>query len=161
MGGMHPRFRASADHIADLDAVVAAVRAQTGLPVWVAGVSLGSRSAASYAYQRAGSIAGVILLSSSTNPPRGIPVDAFPLHRITVPLLAIAHRDDRCPGTPPAGAQRIVAAATASPNAVMRTFTGGRNAGANACGVQTHHTFYGIEDAVVSAIVEFIASNTR
>jgi pimeloyl-ACP methyl ester carboxylesterase len=161
MGGMHPRFRASADHIVDLDAVVAALRVQTGLPVWIAGVSLGSRSAASYAYQRADRIAGVVLLSSSTNPPRGIGVDAFPLHRITVPLLAVAHRDDRCPGTPPAGAQRIVAAATASPNAVVRTFTGGRNAGVNACGVETHHTYYGIEDAVVSAIAEFIASNTR
>ncbi len=161
MGGMHPRFRTSADHVADLDAVVAVLRAQTGLPLWVVGVSLGSRSAAHYASQRADAIAGVVLLSSSTNPPRGKPVDAFPLDRITTPLLAIAHRDDQCPGTPPAGAQRIVAAATASPNARVRIFAGGRNVGGNSCGVETHHTFSGIEDAVVSAIAEFIAGNTR
>ncbi len=161
MGGMHPRFRTSADHVADLDAVVAALRAQAGLPLWVVGVSLGSRSAVHFAIQRADAIAGVVLLSSSTNPPRGKPVDAFPLHSVTVPVLAIAHRDDECPGTPPAGAKRIVAAATASSNARVRIFTGGRNVGANPCGVETHHTFTGIEDAVVSAIAEFIASNTR
>jgi len=161
LGGMHPDFRESEAHVTDIDAAMAALQAQVGLPVWVAGVSLGTRSAAHYAIQRTDSIAGVVLLSSSTNPPRGKPVDAFALDRITVPLLAIAHRDDECPGTPPAGAERIAAAATASPNAVVKIFTGGQNFGANPCRPETYHTFFGIEDAVVSAIAEFIASNTR
>ncbi len=161
LGGMHPVFRESKAHVTDIDTAVAVLQAQAGLPVWVAGISLGSRSAAHYAIQRTDRIAGVVLLSSSTNPPRGKPVDAFALERITVPLLAIAHRDDECPGTPPAGAERIVAAATASPNAVVKIFTGGQNFGANPCRPETHHTFFGIEGAVVSAIAEFITGDTR
>lgn len=160
MGGMHPKFRMSAEHVADIDAVVAALQAQTGLPVWILGVSLGSRSVARYAVQRSDRIAGVVLLSSSTNNPRGKPIDAFSLHNVTVPLLAVAHRDDSCRGTPPEGAQRIVSAATASPDATARFFTGGRNRGRQACGIETHHTFFGIEDQVVSAIARYIAQHT-
>ena len=160
MGGMHPRFRMSKDHIADIDAVIAKLQRQTGLPVWILGISLGSRSVGAYAVQRSERIAGVVFLSSSTKSPRGKPVDAFPLHRITVPLLAIAHEDDACPGTPPEGAQRIAAAATASPAAEVMFFSGGRNVGREPCRPRTYHTFFAIEDQVVTAIARFIEQKT-
>jgi len=159
-GGMHPQFRMSEEHVADIDAVVESLRSRTGLPIWVLGVSLGSRSAANYAVRRTDRIDGVVLISSSTNNPGGRPVDAFPLQEVTVPLLAVAHQDDQCPGTPPAGAQRIAAAATRSPAAVAKIFTGGSNSGKQPCGLRTYHTFYGIEDQVVTEVAEFIADHT-
>ncbi len=160
LGGMHPEFRTSDHHVADIDKVVAALKARTGLPVWLLGVSLGTRSAAWYATQRPDAVAGVILLSSSTANPRAAPVDAFPLARISAPLLAIAHERDGCSGTPPEGARRIVAAATGSRAAEARFFSGGRDAGPRPCGLRTYHTFFGIEDEVVAAVATFIAAQS-
>lgn len=160
-GGMHPRFRASPEHMADIDAALAALKAHRGLPVWVVGISLGTRSAAHYAVQRQRNIAGVVLLSSSTRPRAGPSVAEFGLDELRVPLLAVAHRDDGCAGTPPDGAQRIVDAATAAPNAKVQYFAGGREASRNPCVPRSHHTFYGIEEEVVAAIATFIKDNTR
>jgi len=161
-GGMHPRFRISEEHVQDIDAVVAWMKKKTKLPVWVVGVSLGTYSAAFYSTRDNKDIAGVVLLSSSTRPPvggRGI-LD-LNLDRIQVPLLAVAHNDDDCPGTPPGGAIEIARAATSSPNAKVKSFTGGENAGRNPCFPETPHTFYGIEEEVISAIAKFIRSNTK
>jgi pimeloyl-ACP methyl ester carboxylesterase len=99
MGGMHPNFRQSDAHLRDINAVVAALRARSDLPLWVLGISLGSRSAAWYA-------------------------------------------------------------ASGSRAAEVRTFSGGSDAGRRACGVRTHHTFYGIEDEVLAAIADFIMGHT-
>ncbi|WP_193367843.1 alpha/beta hydrolase [Pelagibius marinus] len=160
MGGMHPNFRQSDAHLRDINGVVAALRARSDLPLWVLGISLGSRSVAWYAANWPEQIDGVILMSSSTDNSKGEPVDRFPLQRIQVPLLAVAHEADGCPGTPPEGATRIVAAASGSRAAEVRTFSGGRNAGRRACGVRTYHTFYGIEDEVLAAVADFIKSHT-
>ncbi len=160
MGGMHPNFRQSEDHLRDVDAVVTALRERSDLPIWVLGISMGSRSAAWYAAKRPERIDGVILMSSSTDDSKGQPVDRFPLQRIRVPLLAVAHEADGCPGTPPEGAARIVAAASGSRAAELRTFSGGRNVGRRACGVRTYHTFHGIEDEVLAAVAAFIRSHS-
>lgn len=159
MGGMHPDFRQSETHVTDIDAVVATLRARSGLPVWLLGVSLGTRSAAWYATQRPGSVDGLLLLSSSTANPRAEPVQDFPLQSLTAPLLAVAHREDACRGTPPSGARKIVAAATAARPAEVKMFSGGRNAGRQPCGLRTYHTFYGIEDEVLAVIAAFIAEH--
>jgi pimeloyl-ACP methyl ester carboxylesterase len=159
-GGMHPRFRLSAEHATDIDAALAALRARSGLPVWLVGISLGTRSAASYASRRPDALAGLVLLSSSTRPKGGKPVTQMGLGKLRVPVLAVAHRDDGCPGTPPAGAQAIVDAATASPNAKALIVTGGREEGRNPCVPRSHHTYNGIEDEVVDAIAAFIKDNS-
>ncbi len=161
-GGMHPRFRISEAHAEDIAAVVAWMKKKTKLPVWVAGISLGTYSAASYAARGNRDIAGVVLLSSSTRPPvggRGI-LD-LKLDRIRAPLLAIAHRDDACPGTPPAGAIEISRAAASSPNARAKFFTGGEDTGRRPCTPETPHTFFRIEEKVISAIAKFIRANKK
>jgi pimeloyl-ACP methyl ester carboxylesterase len=160
-GGMHPAFRTSQEHLQDIDAVVTALRARTSLPLWLLGISQGSRTAAWYAASRPDAIEGVVLLSSLTDDPRSLQVTSFPLHNIRAPLLALAHDDDSCPGTPPAGAQRIVAAATASLGVEVKRFTGGKSVGSRPCGTRTHHTFFGIEDTVIATIATYIAAHTR
>ena len=160
-GGMSPEFRESPAHLADIDVVLTFLKKEFDLPVWLIGISMGSRSAAHYAIQRPGKIDGVVLLSSSTHLRRGRSVLEFGLQRITVPVLAIAHRDDLCRGTPPEGAKMIANASTLSPNATVKFFRGGQNVGPRPCGTSTHHTFYGIEDEVVSAIAAFIGNNSQ
>jgi predicted alpha/beta-hydrolase family hydrolase len=158
MGGMSPRFRQSAGHMKDLDTAIAALREKTSLPVWLLGISLGTRSAAWYASQRPARIDGLILLSSSTRPPKGQGVQTFALRELRVPLLAVAHEKDGCKGTPPGGAKKIVAAAKGSPAAEAKILSGGRSSGRQPCGLKTHHVFYGMEDEVLSVIAAFVTA---
>ncbi len=160
-GGMNPRFRGSRDHLADIDAVLAMLKKENPIPVWLVGISMGTRSVAHYAVKRHENIDGVVLMSSHTKPPRGRSIAEFGLERITVPLLVIAHRNDGCGRTPPVGAQKIADAATSSPNATAIYFTGGMNEGQYPCKPRTHHTFYGIEREVVLAISEFVRRNSK
>lgn len=158
-GGLDPRFRESPAHIDDIDAVVKSLKRDYHLPVWILGVSNGTRSAAAYAMQRSKRISGVVLVSSSTAPPYGRPIHDLPgINAIGVPLLALAHRDDACQGSPPSGAAKIAEAATASPYAVAMIFSGGLDSGPMPCGVETHHTFFGLEEQVTSAIAWVIAA---
>lgn len=160
-GGLDPGFRESQAHLSDIDAVVRALKLHYGSPVWVLGTSSGTRSAAAYAMLHSKELAGVILVSSSTDPPFGDPIQKLTgIETVSVPLLVISHLGDRCVGSPPDGAAKIASAATGSPAAVAMLFTGGLNTGIAACGVETHHAFYGIEEDVVSTVVDFILRQT-
>jgi pimeloyl-ACP methyl ester carboxylesterase len=156
-GGLDPRFRESAPHLADIDAVLARLKREFRLPVWLLGVSNGTRSAAAYAIRHSDRIDGLILVSSSTSPPNGTPIENLPgLAAVAVPLLALAHRGDACLGSPPSGAAAIAEAARAAPRAAAVFFTGGADVGPLPCGVETHHQLYGNEDAAVAAVTWFI-----
>jgi predicted alpha/beta-hydrolase family hydrolase len=160
-GGMSPRYRASRSHAEDIDAAFKAMSKRYRLPVLVAGISLGSRSAAAYAVRRSHRIAGVVLMSSSTRPPRGRSVAAMGLERVAVPVLAVAHKDDGCRGTPPEDADEIVAAATSSPSAKTLMISGGAEEAQDPCVPRTPHTFYGVEKDTVAGIAAFIGANNR
>ena len=161
-GGMHPRFRESAWHVRDIDAVVSMLRSKGPQPVLLLGISLGTKSVANYAANRSNKIDGVVFLSSSTRPPPAFKsVTDHRLSSITSPVLAIAHNADICSGTPPRGAREIANAAHNSVDAKAQFFDGGINAGRSPCGANSYHTFYGIEDDVVSAIISFIRKHAR
>ncbi|NQV84758.1 MAG: hypothetical protein HQ494_13170 [Rhodospirillales bacterium] len=161
-GGMHPRFRESPAHVRDIDAVIAMLRKKAPLPIWVLGISLGTKSIANYSSNRPDKIDGAIFLSSSTRPPGGFKsVKDYDYGSVRSPILTIAHKEDECPGTPPGGAREIAAAATASKDAKAIFFDGGDNSGPSPCGPSTPHTFSGIEDDVVSAIDAFIQKQSK
>lgn len=161
-GMLESGFRGSDAHVRDVDAIVAWLKKQVGLPVWLVGISIGSRSAARIAIHGKEALDGLILASSSTNPPRGIPsITAFSLETITVPTLTVAHKQDGCPGTPPEGARKIVQALVNAKKAEARYFEGGQSVGSHPCRPHTYHTFYGIEDEVVAGISQFIKANTK
>lgn len=150
-------FRSSSAHRADIGSVVTWARREFLLPVWLAGISIGSRSAAGYAVHGKVSIDGLVLLSSSTNPPGGrLGVQHFGFDRLKVPLLAVAHRGDSCFGTPPVGAGKIVRNAIASRAAKVLFVHGGQETGGHPCRPFTHHTFYGVEQKVVNGVAAFI-----
>ena len=162
LGGMSPKFRRTNKHVQDVDVVVAWMKRNTGLPVWLVGVSNGTVTASTYAIHGNHDLAGAVLLSSITEAGSSKAhksIIEFGLNRVRVPVLVLAHEKDGCKHTPPSGAARIVKALTASPNAEAKIFSGGRTKGGNPCRPRSYHTFYGIEGEVVAAIAEFIKAN--
>jgi predicted alpha/beta-hydrolase family hydrolase len=160
-GGMSPRFRESKLHAKDIGFSIRKLKQRFNTPVWLLGISMGTKSVAMFAAIRPKRIDGVIFLSSSIRPPGGYKaVTDYDFSALYAPLLAVAHEDDGCKGTPPQGAEEIVRLATGSKNSKTLKFTGGYNIGRSPCGPGTPHTFAGIEDEVVSAIAAFIREHS-
>lgn len=160
-GGMRPLFRSTAEHTRDSDQVIKWIREKSNLPIWLIGMSLGTRSVAHLAVNASQAFDGMVLLSSSTNPPRGKSIVEFGLGKIKIPALIIGHKYDGCRGTPPKGTKEIAAALKSSPKAATKIFTGGSESSRNPCFPPSNHTFYGIENEVVRFITNFIKSNPK
>lgn len=156
-GGHSAVSRFGADHARDIDGVVAYLKKRTGAPVWLIGTSAGTESAASVGAKLGDRIAGVVLTSSVTeNSKKHASVLSLGLEKIAVPVLVVAHRADACFLTPPLGAERIVAAATASARKKAIYFEGGNPPRSNPCQALSPHGFIGIERKVATAIAGFI-----
>ena len=161
-GGMHPNYRETKEHLMDVEKIISWVEAHIDLPLWLLGISLGTRSVANVAIKTTKKIKGIVLLSSSTNPPEQTKsVQNFGLELLKIPVLTIAHNNDNCPGTPPLGAKEIIEKAVSSKKAVARIFFGGKQVGLHPCRPMTYHTFFGIERKVVAVIAKFIKEQTK
>lgn len=149
--------RASADHAADLAVIIALLREQHAVPVWIVGTSRGSISAANAA-ARLGARGpdGIVLLSPITAGSHERLSDVR-LAAITVPTLVVSHRADRCKGSPPGGAHTLTR--KLGRKAIRRELRfGARKAPpeADPCDSRTHHGFVGVEDELTDAIVAFV-----
>jgi hypothetical protein len=171
--GLKPSFRTSEEHLQDIRAVVSHLKKEAGLPVWLAGISLGTFSSANGAVRLNEDIDGFILLSGITRTiewPSGWPKQRLldmGLEKITIPAMIIYHKDDLCPDTPASDAPLIEKALVQSPKVEVVYVVGGRNEPNpqipvhQGCQPLTYHGFYGIDKQVVSAIVNFIKSNSK
>jgi len=160
--GLHPKFRETPAHASDIAAAVKMLQQYTGKPVWVLGVSRGTMSLANFVSRYPDTAAGAVFMSSTTRTPPGFKsVTDYDLSGVGVPVLAVAHEDDACRGTPPEGAREIAAAASASRNAKAIYFSGGNSPGRSPCKPRTPHVFYGIENDVVKAVASFIRDNSN
>ena len=86
-------------YVADVKAVIAWLRQELKLPVWLIGTSNGTRSAAYVATQLPpadGGADGLVLTSTVLTDRRGVAVPAMALGRINVPVLVTHHRLDSC-----------------------------------------------------------------
>lgn len=148
-------FRQTKEHAADMKAVVAWLRAETKLPVWLVGTSRGTQSAAYLALASIGAD-GLVLTSTILVDPRGRPVTAMPVEAIAVPTLVVHHRDDGCRATPYSLVPALAARLTSAPRKAFLTFEGGADRG-DPCEADGHHGYAGIEARVVDAIAAFVA----
>jgi pimeloyl-ACP methyl ester carboxylesterase len=159
--GMSSEFRLSADHATDLGRVADWLRQQAGLPVWLAGTSMGTLSAAGAGIRLGSRIDGVVLASTitRTNPRWTIPyrgVLGLDLETLTVPLLVVGHRSDSCWVTPADDIPDLMEKATASPRKEARVVSGGSPLESAVCEARSPHGFVGLEDEVVAIIAGFI-----
>ncbi len=157
--GMLDGFRTFAEHVADIDAVIAELRRRADVPVWLVGTSRGTESATHIAIQSTQKPYGLVLTSSMSEPnSTGTAVTEMDLTKITVPTLVVAHKQDACSVTPPEGAEQIKVGLVNSKKAEVVYFDGGRTKD-NPCDARSYHGFLGIEGEVVRRIAEFIKNN--
>ena len=151
-------FRQQPEHIADIKAVIAWLKQQADIPVWLVGTSRGTQSAAFIATHLAladGGPDGVVLTSTILADKKTRPVPKMPLDKIQVPTLVVHHKHDGCEFCKYADLPQVMDKLTAVPRKELLTFEGGKTQG-NPCEAMAYHGFNGIEQEVVTKIAEWI-----
>lgn len=155
-------FRTSLAHALDIKGVIAYLRQQADVPVWLVGTSYGTVSAAKVTDHLAdgGGPDGIVLTSSLFHRGRiGDSVwDAAPA-RIRVPVLLVHHRQDRCWATPFGDAQGYVDRLTAAPAKELLALEGGGPTRGGFCEPYDYHGFVGIERQAIDAITSWIKAH--
>lgn len=156
-------FRAQPAHAEDLGKVIADLRARLKLPVWLAGTSRGTISAANAAARLAGAAApdGIVITSPVTVGTSGgrLPWTAQTVHdnrleAIGQPALLVAHASDTCFRSPPSGLEGI-ASRLKSERKQQVLATGGAPGRGDACEGRSPHGFNGLEAEVAAGIARF------
>lgn len=158
--GMKGGFRDTEEHVKDIDAVIAYMRRQAAIPVWLIGTSRGTESAANVAIYSKQKPDGLVLTSSmSESNNKGRAVTEMVLENIKIPVLIVAHENDACWVTPPEGAEEIRKMLSNAPKAEVKYFSGGKKASSKPCKAKSRHGFYGLEKEVVNYIANFVKNN--
>jgi hypothetical protein len=161
-----PSYRWSAEHAADLAAVIAYARSLSE-PVFLVGTSRAALSVANVATRyttgperpdRLVITAGMLMFANPNQPSveRQVPG----LENITQSVLLLNHSDDRCPVTLAASAESFKAKLTGTRAVSVRTLDGG-DAGApdaDQCGAASHHGFLGQDEQVAAALTSWFSA---
>ena len=151
-------FRQTPEHVADIKAVIAWLKQQARVPVWLVGTSRGTQSAAFVATQLPpadGGPDGLVLTSTILTDNKGRPVPNMALGKIVVPVLVVHHRHDGCKHCAYSDLPRLMDKLTAAPRKELITVDGGQDRG-DPCEARAHHGFNGLEQDVVARIAQWI-----
>lgn len=151
--------RQTAEHVADVKAVIAWLREQSKVPVWLIGTSRGTQSAAYIATQLPqadGGPDGIVLTASVVRDQRSRAVPEMALERVRIPVLVAHHRDDGCRVCLFADVPPVLEKLTAAPRKELIAFEGGITVG-DPCEARAYHGFNGIEREVITRIAAWIA----
>ena len=166
--GITPAFRMSRAHAEDIKAVISYLKKEADVPVWLVGMCMGALSAANGGINIKEGINGLVFLGAVTKPKPGPYARSYPngiidfnLDKIDVPTLIIYNKDDECPETPPSEADKIKEALQNSPMVDVIFLKGGNKPRSKPCYAMSYHGFYGIEKQLVSAVSDFIKSNSK
>ena len=144
-------FRQTREHVTDIKAVIAWLREQAKVPVWLVGTSRGTQSAAFAATQLTGPEGpdGLVLTSTVLKDKRERPVPDMDLGKLKIPVLVIHHEYDGCGSCAFDDVPRLMERLGPLPRKELLTFKGGENRG-NPCEAFAYHGFNGIEREVVT-----------
>lgn len=153
--GMSDEFRRSAEHLADMRAVVTDVKRRfPGLPVFIVGTSRSTLSAAYLARAMAGEVSGAVLSSSLFFASAGAgarpALASFDWDSVKVPLLIVHHRADGCGATP------YYAAEPLAKRFPLISVSGGEPAKTGPCDPLSAHGYFGREAETVAAIAAWM-----
>ena len=151
--------RQTAEHVADVKAVIAWLREQSKIPVWLIGTSRGTQSVgyiATQLPQAEGGPDGIVLTSSIVRDERSRAVPEMALDRVRIPVLVAHHREDGCRVCLFADVPPVLERLTATPRKELMVFDGGISVG-NPCAARAYHGFNGIEREVIARIAAWIA----
>lgn len=153
-------FRQTSEHVSDIKAVIAWLRQDARVPVWLVGTSRGTQSAAFIAIELGpakGGPDGVVLTATILKDDRGRAVPEMPLERVAVPVLVVHHRQDGCKASAYADLPGLLERLTASPRKHLLAFDGGADRG-DPCEAFAYHGFNGLERDVVAKIAEWVVA---
>jgi len=150
-------FRQTSEHVADIKAVIAWVRGQSRIPVWLVGTSRGTQSAAYAAVQlnAEGGPDGLVLTSSILSDPKSTPLPSMRLDRITAPVLVVHHELDGCKHCSFSDISLLMRGLEKSSRTALLSFRDGQSQG-DPCEAFAYHGFNGIEEPVVAQIADWI-----
>lgn len=150
-------FRQTPEHAEDIKAVIAWLREQAKVPVWLVGTSRGTQSAAYAAIQLAGPDGpdGLVLSSTILTEDKGRPVPAMPLARLRTPVLVVHHEQDGCSLCRFSDVPALMDKLVNSPRRQLLSFRGGQNRG-DPCEAFAYHGFNGLERDVVGQTAAWI-----
>jgi pimeloyl-ACP methyl ester carboxylesterase len=150
-------WRDSAEHAADLQAVITALRARTQLPVWLVGTSRGTQSAAHAAVTLPPPAGpdGIVLTSTILVDDKTVAVPRMALGRIRVPVLVVHHEQDGCEHCRFQDLPALTAGLAQVPRQALMTWRGGHNTGP-ACAAMAYHGFNWREAEVVGRIAAWM-----
>jgi dienelactone hydrolase len=152
------RFRQTPEHVADIKAVIAWIRQQANIPVWLVGTSRGTQSVAFIATQLPladGGPDGIVLTSTILTDPKGRPVPAMPLEKIQIPTFVVHHIHDGCDLCSYGDLSILMKRLTNTPRKKLLSIDGGTSKG-DPCEAMAYHGFNGKEEEVVTKIAEWI-----
>jgi dienelactone hydrolase len=153
-------YRQTDDHVTDVKAVIAWLRQQAKIPVWLIGTSRGTQSAAHVATSlpvTEGGPDGIVLTATVVNDSRSRDVTRMALDRIRIPVLVAHHREDSCRVCLYSDVPRLMEKLTTPPRKELITFDGGISVG-DPCEARAYHGFNGIEKEVVQRIAAWITA---
>ncbi|WP_244923041.1 alpha/beta hydrolase [Paraburkholderia silvatlantica] len=156
-------FRHTPEHAGDARAVIAWLREQLHVPVWLVGTSRGTQSVAAIAIALANPGAnpgsgpdGIVLTSTILRENRGgDPVTGMNLSALRIPVLVVHNKDDACKLCPVSETDTLMQKLTQSPRTRLMLVSGGASRG-DPCGALAYHGFNGIESEVVHGITAWM-----
>lgn len=151
-------FRQTPEHTADMLAVIAWLKQQAPIPVWLVGTSRGTQSAgyiATEAGPAQGGPDGVVLTASILTDSATRAVPQMPLEKIRVPVLVVHHTQDACRLCLFADMPPLMAGLARTPKAELMSFSGGQTRGPP-CEAMAYHGFNGLEAEVVGKISSWV-----
>lgn len=147
-------FRQTREHAADVAAVIAWLKQQAPVPVWLAGTSRGTQSAAYIATELSpaqGGPDGLVLTATILTDPKGRAVPNMPLEKVRIPVLVVHHEQDGCRLCAFSEMPALMRGLAGTPRKELIAMSGGNNVG-DPCEAMAHHGFNGLESEVVGRI---------
>jgi pimeloyl-ACP methyl ester carboxylesterase len=150
-------FRTSAEHAADVAQVIAQLRKEAPVAVWLVGTSRGTTSVGNAAIRlKQGGPDGIVLTATMAGRNDPGSVDNMRIEEITVPTLLVHHERDECRVTEMKYAKQMLERLAASPKKEFIPVSGGGPPRGKACESRHWHGFVGIESEVVNRIADWI-----
>jgi pimeloyl-ACP methyl ester carboxylesterase len=154
MYGMTAKFRASKDFSVDLRAVTNLITSKYKGPIYALGHSNGTVAVANLARMPDLPFASYVLLGP-IHTPDVVGAETITSTEYLRPVNVISHKDDSCRSTAAHGIERLFQSIRAS-SKTLKWVDGGKKPLHPTCGAYSAHSFFGGEEAAVSAIVKAI-----
>jgi hypothetical protein len=143
-------LRYQPDHLQRVHEVIDYYQSKFHVPIWIFGHSMGTSTVSNFLkspVENQKKLAGVIIAGTI----RSAEID----QQVTIPLQAIHHVLDACPGTLPENSKRIIQSRSQNLQSKLTLIDGGVSQG-NECQALAYHGFNQTEPQFIDAAAQFI-----